>query len=105
MNENTVRRTCPNCGSDNITYQRETVGNIGGASHSISKGHGCMYTLLIGWWIWMFKFLWGVIKACCTGGLSLFFKKKKASAKTISVSKSINRTVAVCQNCGNTWKI
>lgn len=106
---NNNQRTCPKCGGTNISYQRETVGNIGGSFHSFShnKKHGCLYFLIIGWWIWIFKFIFGILKIIMTGGLSLLFRKNKnkTTGKTISASKSINRTVAICQNCGNTWKI
>lgn len=105
MSENNQKRKCPKCGSDNISYQRETTGTIGGSRHTISSGHGCLYMALIGWWIWIFKLMWEMIKFGCTCGLSLFFRKKKATGRTISLSKNINRTVAVCQNCGNTWKL
>ncbi len=33
-------RKCPRCGSTNVSFQRETVGTIGGSHTSISKGHG-----------------------------------------------------------------
>ena len=40
--------------------------------------------------------------ALCTLGMSnLFWKKSKGTNKT----KTINSTVGVCQNCGNTWVI
>lgn len=105
INTNISGRHCPKCGSNNISFQRETMGTFGGAYTSISKGHGCLYWMFVGWWFWIFKFMWELLKFCCTGGLSLLFKKKKAGAKTISASKNINRTVAVCQNCGHSWKI
>lgn len=98
---------CPKCGSSNIVYQREQSASIGGSVHSFSAGKskGCLYWLLFGWWVWIFKFTWEIFKFCCTCGLSLFFRKKKAHGSTISASKSINKTVAVCQQCGNTWKV
>lgn len=102
--------TCPKCGSGNISFQREQTASFGGSLHSFKtsqKGHGCMWWLCIGWWWWMFAFMWEMIKFCCTGGLSLFFRRRKGGnlkGSTISASKTINRTVAVCQDCGNTWK-
>ena len=40
--------------------------------------------------------------AICTLGLSnLFWKKSKGTNKT----KTINSTVGICQNCGNSWEI
>lgn len=104
---------CPKCGSNNITFQREQTASIGGSLHSFGggkTGHGIFYWLFIGWWFWIFKFIMWMFKvmlAICTLGLSTLFtrkKKGKIGGKTITASKSINRTVAVCQNCGHTWK-
>jgi len=72
------------------------------------RGHGCLWWAFIGWWAWIFKFMWETIKACCTMGLSLIFRRKKHGAvggKTVTASKTFNKTVAVCQNCGHHWKI
>jgi len=105
--------TCSKCGSDNISYQREQTSSIGGSLHSFGggkTGHGLMYWLFVGWWMWMFKlFAWMLksIMAICTLGLStLFTRKKKDSVKgkTDTASKTFNRTMAVCQECGNTWR-
>lgn len=102
---------CPRCGSTDISFQREQTVSIGGSLHSLkgkSGRHGLIYWLFFGWWIWIFKIMWEMLKICFTGGLSLFFRKKKApaaSGKTITASKSINRTMAVCQKCGKTWKV
>ncbi len=99
---------CPKCGSSNILYQREQSSSIGGSIHSFreKRGHGCLYGLCFGWWIWIFKLIYEIFKICLTCGLSLFFRKNKNSikGKTLSFSKSLNRTMAVCQNCGNSWK-
>lgn len=100
-----AQKVCPKCGSENITYQREQTASVGGSTHTFkAKGsHGILYWLFIGWWLWMFKW----IMAMCTLGISLLFtrkKKGKVVGKTVTATKSINRTMAVCQNCGNSWK-
>lgn len=105
VNTTTVssNRKCPRCGSTNLIYQRESVANIGGSTHSVSNQRkGCLHFLLIGWWMSIVKF----VMLICTGGLSLLFRKKKSiNGKSITANKTINRTMAVCQNCGNTWKV
>lgn len=92
---------CTKCNSNNIVYEREAAGTLEESeSRHVSKGrHKLIYTLFIGWWV-------GLLKFYLTFGLSLFFRKKKGKAKTNtkSVSKTLYRTVAVCQNCGNTWE-
>lgn len=88
--------TCKKCGSSNVTFQRETTATVGGAKHTIKKGHGIIYWVCIGWW-------WKPLIIISTCGLSLLHKKK-AKATTVSASKNINRTMAVCQDCGYSWK-
>jgi len=106
--------TCSKCGSDNISYQREQTASFGGSFHKFGggkSGHGCLWWLFVGWWIWIFwvfKFMFDVILACCTLGLSLLFRRKRNSGingGAIIANKSINRTMAVCQNCGHSWKV
>lgn len=104
-------RLCPHCGSQNISYQREQTANIGGSLHSFGggkTGHSIFYWICIGWWWIPFKCMMKYILAISTMGLSLIFtrkKKDKIAGKTITANKTINHTVAVCQNCGYTWKI
>jgi hypothetical protein len=76
---------CSKCGSENVSVQAVTIVK--------NKKHGCLYWLLIGWWLeifmWLFLTLpWIIIK---------IFKPNKVTSKMHSQ--------AVCQNCGNTWKI
>lgn len=76
---------CSKCGSENVSVQAVTMVK--------NKKHGCLYWLLIGWWLeifmWLFLTLpWIIIK---------IFKPNKVTSKMHSQ--------AVCQNCGNTWKI
>lgn len=76
---------CKKCGSENINVQVVTKVK--------SKNHGLIYWLFIGWWLeitmWLlFTIPWLIIK---------IFKPKKIANK---VQKQ-----AVCQNCGNSWKI
>lgn len=96
---------CPKCGSENISFQREQTASIGGSTHLFGnkKGHGILYWCVIGWWLWMVK----AMLAIGTLGISTLFtrkKKNKLVGKTVTASKTINRTMAVCQNCGKSWK-
>lgn len=68
---------CEKCGSDKINFTNQT--------YTQSKRRSC---------------LWNTFMFCITAGLWLIWmlvRKKK--------EKVINNTVAVCQNCGNTWKV
>ena len=93
---------CPRCGSGNITFTREQSGSIGGAQNKVvitkDKSHGCLWWCCIGWWLAPCKALLNL----CTLGL---FKKKNRGGINLGAQKSFNHTVAVCQNCGNSWKV
>ncbi len=94
---------CPKCGSENILYQREQTGSVGASTNTVvikeaKKSRGCLYWFLGGWitdlmwWLaigWWWKLLFGGRKR---GGLNF------------NAGKTINRTMAVCQNCGHSWK-
>jgi hypothetical protein len=102
-------KCCPKCGSNNINFQREQTVSVGGSLHTfcVGKHHGVMYWVFIGWWLWILKlcfemFRWVIM--LCTLGLIGRKRKKGIRGKTISANKSINRTMAVCQNCGYSWK-
>lgn len=76
---------CSRCKSENVSVQAVTT--------TKNKKHGLMYWLFIGWWLeptmWIFLTIpWLIIK---------IFKPNKVSSKTHSE--------AVCQSCGNRWKI
>lgn len=76
---------CKKCGSININIQAVSVVK--------NKKHGFVYWFLGGWFLdlmmWVCFFLpWLIIK---------IFKPKKVTTKV--------RSQAVCQNCGNTWRI
>lgn len=92
---------CPSCGSNNINIEIEEVGNISTSKTRYKEnGHGCLYWLFIGWWFWMFKIMFIPLTI-------LFGKtnKSKGAFNTVTANKTINKKVAICQNCGNHWKI
>lgn len=72
--------TCPKCGSENVTIQAVT--------ETKTKHRGCL-----GWILW-------ISLACLTLGLILIIP-----LLTNSKSKSKTHSEAVCQNCGNRWKV
>ena len=90
---------CPKCGSPNVSFQRESSGNVGATKFSYGRrGHSLFWWLLIGWWwkpIWFITFGWWTW---------IFKRPKRGGGVAIQANKNINRTVAVCQNCGHTWK-
>ena len=88
---------CPNCNSENVLVQREQTGQIGGAHTYGKKRHGLIYWLFFGWWIWIFKMVFLPLTMLCG--------KRSKGLNTITGQKTFNRTVAVCQNCGNHWEI
>ncbi len=96
-------KQCPKCKSNNITYQREQSGNVGVGTNKVviqqaKKSRGCIYWLAIGWW-WkpIYWLMFGWWKRLLFGG-------GIRSGLNVSGNKSINRTIAVCQNCGYSWK-
>lgn len=90
---------CPKCGSPNVSFQRESSGNVGATKFSYGRrGHSLFWWLLIGWW-------WKLIYFIAFGWWIWIFKRpKRGGGVAIQANKNINRTVAVCQNCGHTWK-
>jgi hypothetical protein len=76
--------TCPKCNSENVLVTNEQIGG-----KTRTRGTGCLWTL--GRWLLI----------VCTLGLWLLIGKRKRTSKT----KFENRTVAICQNCGNRWNV
>lgn len=92
---------CPKCGSEKVNVQREQTATIGGAHTFGKKSHGIMYFLFIGWWIWIFKICFFPILILWR----MLFGKRGKGLNTVTAQKVLNRTVAVCQDCGNSWKV
>lgn len=101
-NQSTER--CPRCGSSNIIYQREQSDTFGIATNKVviqknKRSKGCLYWLFIGWW-------WTPIYILLIGWWkSLLFGGHQKSGTNYYMSTSINSTIAVCQGCGNSWKV
>ncbi len=80
---------CSQCGSNNVNIQVVTETKLK------RKHHGIAYWLLIGWWLEMFLWLFLTLPRL----LCMLFGHKKQKI----VNK--NYKMAVCQDCGNTWRI
>lgn len=71
---------CPNCGSQNVSVQVLT-------DSARTRKRGC---------------LWGLVRLVlivCTCGLWLLI------GRSASKTKMQNHKEAICQNCGNSWRI
>lgn len=81
---NTMR--CPHCGSENV--------NVQVVSNTQTKRKGCLYWILIGWWLELF--LWVFLT------IPMLFAKLFGSKGKV---KTEIESYAVCQKCGHKWKI
>lgn len=91
---------CPKCGSNNVIVQREQTATIGAGTNKVvvedpKKSKGCLWWITIGWW-------WRLICFCCK---PFFLGRKKKSGLNIHANKTFSKTVAVCQDCGHSWKV
>ena len=85
-----VCMTCSRCGSDNVNIQELNEVKLK------TKHHGIIWWLCIGWY-------WIPIKWFIFTVPALIFKIFGIGKKYKTVNKTIKK--AVCQNCGNSWKI
>ena len=78
---------CPNCGSENVTFQIVTKSKLKDKHHSV------IWWLLIGWWwvpTWWICF---TVPALIIKAIS--HKKQKIKQKNVSM--------CICQSCGYKW--
>lgn len=80
---------CRNCGSNNVSIQ--TVNEV----TLKTQRKGIIWWIFVGWWWVFFKWLFLTIPAL----IFKIFGSKKQKA----INKSV--TMAVCQNCGETWRV
>lgn len=77
---------CNKCGSDNVRIQ--VVNEV------VTKPrHGFLWWLFIGWW-------WRLIWFICFGLWYILFCAIRGKK-----TKNVQKSVAVCQNCGNRWTV
>ena len=86
------KRVCNKCGSTNINYQVLTNTIIK------NKHHSLLWWIIIGWW-------WLIIKWFYFTGIAIFMFILKALGVRKKKSVIVDRTKAVCQDCGNSWDI
>ena len=75
---------CPRCGSEYVTVQAVTE------TITKTKHRGCL-----GWAMW-------ILLAFCTCGLILIIP---AVTNSKTKTKTKTHTEAVCQSCGNRWRV
>lgn len=103
ISENSQNQCCPKCGSIHIQFQREQTGSVGAGTNKVvvvnKRSKGCLYWLFLGWWIepmyWIFIGWWW----------RLLFGGRKKGGLNFNASKTLNKTIAICQDCGNSWTI
>lgn len=76
---------CSKCQSENVNVQAVT--------EIVKRGKGCLYWLLIGWWLELLLWIFLTLPML----LIKLFIPSSIKSKTI--------TYAVCQNCGHKWKV
>lgn len=81
--------TCNKCGSSNVNVQMVSESQLK------TKHHGILYWLLIGWWLK--PLLWICLTLPMIIGSLFGHKKQKIVTK--------HSSMAVCQDCGNSWKV
>lgn len=78
---------CPKCGSENVNVQMVS-------ETKLKKKHGCLYWILVGWYLepilWLFLTIPKLIYQ--------LFKPRKYKTKTI------HKSLCVCQDCGHHWE-
>ncbi len=78
---------CPKCGSTNVNVQMVSESQLKNKHKSI------LYWIFIGWW-WR-PILWVCLTIPMLLGSLFGHKKQKLVTK--------HKSMAVCQNCGNSW--
>ena len=81
--------TCPKCGSENVTVQVVTETQLK------EKKHGVIWWMCVGWWWVPIKWLVFTLPALIVA----VFKPKNYK------TKSVQKKMAVCNNCGKSWRV
>ena len=79
---------CPKCKCENVNTQIITESQI------VSKHHGIIWWLLIGWWWVPIKWIFFTLPALL---FAIFGGKKKIVTK--------QKTMCICQGCGHSWNV
>lgn len=81
--------TCPKCNSTNVNV------NVINEVKLKNQHHGIIWWICVGWWWLPIKWICLTLPALLA---KIFIPKKQ---KAINVQK----TMCVCQDCGNSWQI
>lgn len=79
---------CPKCGSENVNVQMVSESQLK------TKHHSILYWICIGWWLK--PILWFCLTIPMLLGKMFGHKKQKIV--------TTHNSMAVCQNCGHSWK-
>ena len=80
---------CPKCNSNNVNVQMVTD------TQMKTKHHSIFYWLFIGWWLEIILWFFLTIPRLL---IALFMPKNKKLVQK-------HRSIAVCQDCGNSWNL
>lgn len=80
---------CPKCGSENVTVQAVSETMLK------EKHHGVFWWICVGWWWLPLKWIVFTLPAL----IVKIFAPKKYKTKTV------HKSMAVCQNCGKRWEV
>lgn len=80
---------CSKCGSENVNVQMVSESKLK------TKHHSVLYWIFIGWWLK--PILWLFLTIPMILGKMFGRKNQKLVTK--------HSSMAVCQNCGNSWKV
>ena len=80
---------CSRCKNNNVNVQMVTESKLK------TKHHSLFYWIFIGWWLHLL--LWIFLTIPMILGKLFGFKDKKLVTK--------HKSMAVCQDCGHTWKV
>lgn len=94
---------CPKCGGTNINYQIIQTGSVGAGTNKVviepaKRSHGLLYWFSC---VWMFKFAWWLMVGWWW---RLLFGGKRRGGLNFNASHNTNKTMAICQDCGHSWK-
>lgn len=90
---------CNKCSGNNVFVTTEQNSQLN-LSTGFSASSGLLFKLM-SFPIAMFKLMFKLMLF----PIFMLFPKFKSGSKSIGYTKVINSTVAICQDCGNKWKV
>ena len=81
--------TCPKCNSNNVNV------NVINEVKLKNQHHGIIWWICVGWWWLPIKWICLTLPALLA---KIFIPKKQKAV-------NIQKTMCVCQDCGNSWQI